>query len=104
MRQTLWICVFALLSFSLFAQANQSAERFLDNSHIDYASSTAVWNHVLNYIHPPVWVDRTTGGADAFNAADQVDLGDGRHGAFTTATASALGSVSGSVITINTNT
>jgi hypothetical protein len=97
--------LFAFL-FSPAVNALQIAERFTDRTHFDANNSTALWNHTLHYVTPLIWLDRTTGGAEAYNAADQVNIGDGRHGIFNTTTFASFsvgGSTPSNVITINTD-
>ncbi|MDZ4675894.1 MAG: hypothetical protein SGI74_00150 [Oligoflexia bacterium] len=100
---------FSVLLFALLlpqsVSAAQIAERFNDTRYHDANTTTAVWNYVLHFIHPQIYVDRSSGsGAD--NANDLVNIGDGRHGPFNITTFSKFsenGSTSGNIITINTD-
>ena len=64
------------------------------------STSTAVWNSVLGYIHPPL---QAVSYSTTASAQTNLNVGDGSHGSFDSSTYANFGTVAGSVITIDTN-
>lgn len=84
-----YIRVFFLQAFllSTFVLARDLSETFDTAGLVDSTNSTAVWNIVRGTVHLPYIVDRTKGASGANGGGtpedDEVDIGDGRDGAFT---------------------
>lgn len=73
-------------------------ENFSNPAHT--STSTLVWNHFLNQLHPPLQV---SGWNDGSNHNDPFSVGDGRHGVFDTSTYERFGTIVGNQIRIDTD-
>lgn len=99
-----WAFFLACASFSAVTSAETFTVDLTSNAHLD--STDAVWNIETGEIHPPIFVNEIDDGINPKFDRD-LDVGDGRHGAFelsTYADFSENGDISGNIIRLNTDT
>lgn len=88
-----FIVALILSAFGSTAISDEIAETFSSTSQWDLQNSTAILNFTLGIVHPTLYVNDFDSGSGADDKS--FDVGDGHHGAFTSARYSSFGTVTG---------
>ena len=101
MKRQGWLLFIFTLLLQLSAKADVISETFSSANKKDVSGTTAVWNLALGIIHPNLQVSNYRVTGFPIVPITNFEVGSGIDGAFSLATYSSFGVVSGSVITIN---